>query len=325
METLDAMDGQLTASSDAATVGASNLNRVHPVTGPLYINGAEPGDLLAVTIEDIETKPFGFTAQIPGFGFLRDVFTEPFYVGWTIHDHLAESTAIPGVRIPEESFMGIVGVAPSAELLATITAREADLLGRGGVVHPPEPADAVPDDAKISAQGLRTTPPRETGGNLDVKQLGRGTTVFLPVFVEGALFSSGDMHFAQGDGEVCGTAIEVAGAVRVSFALRKGGATGRRSTGVWFQGDQPARATAAAFYGTTGGCVDTDGRNHSENASLAARNALLSMIEYLVDERDYTAQQAYTICSVAVSLRFSQVVDVPNYTATALLPLDIFV
>jgi formamidase len=325
VETLDAMDGQLTASSDASTVAASNLNRVHPLTGPIYVNGAEPGDLLAVTIEEIETKPFGFTAQIPGFGFLRDLFTDPFYVGWTIHDRLAESAALPGVRVPEESFMGVLGVAPSAALLAAITERETELLQRGGAVFPPEPSGAIPSYPAVAAQGLRTTPPREIGGNLDVKQLGVGTTVFLPVFVEGALFSCGDMHFAQGDGEVCGTAIEVAGAVRLSFGLRKDGATGRRATGAWFQSEQPARPATRAFYGTTGGCVDSDGRNHSENASLAARNALLSMIEYLVDERGYSGQQAYTICSVAVSLSFSQVVDVPNYTAAALLPLDIFV
>jgi formamidase len=325
IETLDAMDGQLTPGSDAGTVASSNLNRVHPLSGPVHVDGAAPGDLLVVTITAIETQSFGFTAQIPGFGFLRDVFPDPFYVAWTIHDHVAESPTLPGVRIPEAAFMGIVGVAPSAELLAGITMRERELFDRGGAVHLPDPRDAIPDDPSVAAAGLRTTPPREIGGNLDVRHLGAGCTLFLPVFVDGARFSCGDMHFAQGDGEVCGTAIEVAGQVHLTVDLRKGAATGRRAKGVWFQTEEPARPAPRAVFATTGGCVDDEGRNHSENASLAARNALLSMIEHIVEDRGYTAQQAYAICSVAVNLQLSQAVDVPNYTATALLPLEIFV
>jgi formamidase len=328
LETLDAMDGQLIASSDEDDVATSNLNRVHPLTGPVYVKGAEPGDLLVINIEDLETGGFGFTAQIPGFGFLRDVFADPYYVSWKIADHLAESSTLPGVRIPERAFLGVMGVAPSASLLASIAAREKDLADRGGAVHPPEPQDAVPDDARIAAEALRTTPPRETGGNLDVRQLGIGTTLVMPVFVDGALFSCGDLHFAQGDGECCGTAIEVYGSVRLSFGLRKGEAHRRRSPSVWFTTpgrDAGASRHALGSLGTTGICVDSTGRNESENATLAARNALLAMIERLVSERGYTEQQAYAICSVAADLRYSQVVDVPNFTASAILPLDIFV
>jgi formamidase len=328
LETLDAMDGQLIATSDEDDVATSNLNRVHPLTGPVYVKGAEPGDLLVINIEDLETSGFGFTAQIPGFGFLRDVFADPYYVSWKIADHLAESSTLPGVRIPEQAFLGVMGVAPSASLLASIAAREKDLADRGGAVHPPEPQDAVPDDARIAAEALRTTPPRETGGNLDVRQLGIGTTLVMPVFVDGALFSCGDLHFAQGDGECCGTAIEVYGSVRLSFGLRKGEAHRRRSASVWFTTparDADAPRHALGCLGTTGVCVDSTGRNESENATLAARNALLAMIERLVSERGYTEQQAYAICSVAADLRYSQVVDVPNFTASAILPLDIFV
>jgi formamidase len=328
LETLDAMDGQLTATSDASHVATSNLNRVHPLTGPVYVNGAEPGDLLVVNIEDLETGDFGFTAQIPGFGFLRDLFDKPYYVSWKIADHYAESEAIPGVRIPEQAFLGVMGVAPSAALLTSIAARERELLERGGAVHPPEPNDAVPDDPRISAEALRTTPPRETGGNLDVKQLGIGTTFVVPVFAKGALFSCGDLHFAQGDGESCGTAIEVYGSVKLSFGLRKGGAQQHRSDSIWFtrqERNASGPRHALEYIGTTGICVDRTGRNESENATLAARNALLALIERLVVERGYTEQQAYAICSVAADLHYSQVVDVPNFTASAILPLDIFV
>jgi formamidase len=221
--------------------------------------------------------------------------------------------------------MGIIGVAPSAQLLQDITARERELSQRGGAVHLPDATGAIPRDPSIGGSALRTTPPREIGGNLDVRHLGVGCTAFFPVFVDGARLSCGDMHFAQGDGEVCGTAIEVAGEVRLSVDVRKGAARGRRAKGVWFQAVEPERAAPRMVFATTGGCVDDDGRNQSENASLAARNALLSMIEHLVEDRGYTAQQAYAICSVAVNLELSQAVDVPNYTATAVLPLEIFV
>jgi formamidase len=325
IETLDAMDGQLSAHSDAGTVAAANLNRVHPLTGPVHVEGAEAGDLLVVSIRAIETQPFGFTAQIPGFGFLRDVFPDPFYAPWVIHDKVAESPAIPGVRIPEAAFLGVVGVAPSPSLLKAIAAREHELLLRGGAVHPPEPSDAIPHDPAVADAGLRTTPPREIGGNMDVRHLGAGCTIFLPVFVDGARFSCGDMHFAQGDGEVCGTAIEVAGEVHLTFELRKNAAAGRKAMGLSFERERPPDSRPRRVFATTGGCVDDDGRNESENASLAARNALLSMIEHLVEDHGYTAQQAYAICSVAVNLQISQAVDVPNFTATAVLPLGIFV
>lgn len=149
--------------------------------------------------------------------------------------------------------------------------------------------------------------------------------MLIPVFTEGALFSCGDAHFAQGDGEVCGTAIEMAATIHPSFVLHKGEAARRRMRGVCYTREAAAdRAPADGYIATTGICVDETGRNESEDANLAARNALLSMIDYLVDDRGYTRQQAYAICSVAVNLRLSQLVDVPNFVASATLPLSIF-
>jgi formamidase len=281
--------------------------------------------MLAVRIDAIEPASFAWTAQIPGSGFLRDVFTQPFLVRWTLSGGYATSGDLPGVRIAERSFPGVIGVAPSAAMLAAITEREADLAARGGAVNPPQPREAVPAGPKLAAEGLRTIPPRENGGNLDVKQLTRGTTVLIPVFTEGALFSCGDVHFAQGDGEVCGTAIEMAATVHLSFALHKGEAARRRMRGVCYTRDAAAeRPPAGGYIATTGICVDETGRNESEDANLAARNALLAMIGHLVDDRGYTRQQAYAICSVAVNLRLSQLVDVPNFVASATLPLSIF-
>jgi formamidase len=225
--------------------------------------------------------------------------------------------------------MGSMGVAPSAELRERYTAREAELLGRGGVVMPPHAGSAVPADPRIAAEGLRTIPPREVGGNLDVKQLTAGTTVLIPVATAGALFSAGDAHFAQGDGEVCGTAIEVAGTFTAELHLRKGEATRRAVRSPQFFRDDyvtdPVWQAPKRFYATTGLPLGPDGANESEDASLAAAHALHQMIDHLVVEWGYTRQQAYTICSVAVDLKVSEVVDVPNFVVTAVLPLDVFV
>jgi formamidase len=325
LQTLDAMDRQLTMSSTAADVAASSLTRVHPMTGPVHVAGAEPGDVLAVRLDDIEPGRFGWTAQIPGSGFLRTEFTEPHLIRWEIAGGFAESPDLPGIRISDHPFPGVIGVAPSPELLRSTAAREADLLARGGAVNPPDPVDAVPSEPSIAATALRTIPPRETGGNLDIRQLGRGTTVLLPVATEGALLSVGDLHFAQGDGEVCGTAIEMQGTVHLTVGLRKGAAAdGGLARGIAYSresGDEPDRG---GYFATTGICVRGDGRNESEDATLAAQNAIRAMIDHLVRERGYTAQQAYAICSVAVDLRLSQVVDVPNFVASAFLPLGIF-
>jgi formamidase len=329
LQTRDALDGQVTPASTAEEVGRVNLNVVHPLTGPVYIDGAEPGDVLLVRIIDIEAASFGFTVQIPGFGFLRDEFPEPFIVRWNIADGYAVSPDLPGVRIHGAPFPGTIGLAPSREALARIAAREQALIGRGGFALPPSADDAVPADPAIATEALRTVPPRETAGNLDIKQLSKGVRLAIPVSERGGLFSIGDAHFAQGDGECCGTAIEMAATFHLEFEVHKGLAAQRNIRDVQFARDDyyvpPELAAPRRFYATTGLSVGRDGQNASEDATLAARNALLNMIDYLGYERGFSRQQAYALCSVAVDLKLSELVDVPNFVVSAFLPLDIFV
>lgn len=329
LETRDAFDGFVTPATTAEDLRNANLGVVHPLTGPVYVKGAEPGDVLEVTLAEVDPQPFGFTVQVPGFGFLRDVFTEPSIVRWTIAGDFATSDDLPGVRIPGAPFMGVIGLAPSHALLEEINRREADLAERGGAVLLPDAADAVPSDAGIAASAMRTIAPHETGGNLDVKQLTAGTTIRFPVFAPGGLFSVGDAHFAQGDGESCGTAVEMAATCYCSFTLRKGLADAQNIRDVqFFREDyftRPEMAVPKRFFATTGQSYTRDGVAHAEDATLAARNALLNMIDHLVGERGFTPQQAYAICSVAVDLKVSELVDVPNFVVSAFLPLDIFV
>jgi formamidase len=184
----------------------------------------------------------------------------------------------------------------------------------------------VPSDTRIAAQALRTIPPREQAGNVDIKQLTAGTRLFIPVGTPGALFSAGDAHFAQGDCETCGTAIEMSATLRVRFDVHSGAARDRGiSTPQFARTDYwvaPEYATPRRFYATTGMPVDSGGEVRAEDATLAARNALLAMIDHL-GERGFSRQQAYAICSVAVDLKVSQLVDVPSFLVSAFLPEDV--
>ena len=328
LETRDAFDGQMGPDATLDVVGAPNLDVVHPLTGPVYVEGAGPGDLLEVEVLDVEPDSYGYTVQVPGFGFLRDLFPDPFKVSWEIAGGWASSLDLPGVRIPGSPFMGTIGLSPGHDLLARTTAREQALLDRGGFVLPPSAASAVPSDPRIAAEGLRTIPPREQAGNVDIKQLGRGTRLLIPVDTPGGLFSAGDAHFAQGDCETCGTAIEMRATLRVRFALGKGEAAERGIRELRFTRSDyylpPEYAAPRRFYATTGISVTRDGENRAEDVTLAARNALLNMIDHL-GERGWTRQQAYALCSVAVDLKVSQLVDVPNMLVSAFLPEDIFV
>ena len=327
LQTRNALDGELTPESRADDARNVNLNLVHPLTGPVYVRGAEPGDLLEVNILNIEPARWGFTCIIPGFGFLRDLFLEPFVVHWNIGDRYAESPTLPGVRVPGAPFMGTIGVAPSRRLRQEMLLREEELRRRGGAVTIPDPSGAVPASEPVASEGLRTVPPRENGGNVDIKQLTAGTRLFLPVFTEGALFSAGDAHYAQGDSECCGTAIEMDCTFHASFKVRKGEADSRNIRFPIFDRDDyfinPEMAVPRRFLAATGMCI-ADGVNESENATLAARQAILNMIQLLM-ERGWSREQAYCICSVAVDLKLSQIVDVPNFLVSAFLPLDIFV
>ena len=328
LETRDAFDGQMAPDATLDVVGAPNLDVVHPLTGPVYVEGAEPGDLLEVEIVDVEPDSYGYTVQVPGFGFLRDVFPDPFKVNWEIADGWATSPDLPGVRIPGSPFMGTIGLTPGPELLAATTAREQSAIDQGGMALPPSPASAVPSDPRIAAEALRTIPPREQAGNVDIKQLGAGATLLIPVDTPGALFSAGDAHFAQGDCETCGTAIEMRSTLRVRFGLRKGEAAEKGIRDLRFTRNDyylpPEYAAPRRFYATTGISVTRDGENRAEDATLSARNALLNMIDHL-GERGWSRQQAYALCSVAVDLKVSQLVDVPNLLVSAFLPEDIFV
>jgi formamidase len=327
LETRDATDGYLTPRSTEADFPSLQVGAIHPLTGPVLVKGARPGDLLEIEFVDIVPQPWAFTAIMPGLGFLRDVMTTPFLVHWSIADGWATSRQLPRVRIPGAPFMGVSGVAPSRQQVDAWTRREADLAARGGMIFPPDAAGAVPASGPAATQGLRTLPPRETGGNFDVKQLSKGAKLLLPVAVEGALFSTGDGHFAQGDGEVCVTAVEMGAACVVRFRVHRGEAARHDIRWPRFQRTDyfidPRFAAPQRFTATMGMPVDDQGVNHGENLNLACRNAVLTMMA-LLQERGYTKEQAYVLCSVAVDLRISNVVDVPNYVVSALLPEEIF-
>jgi formamidase len=309
LETDEGLGGQFTRESTHADVGRANLGLGHPLTGPVYVKGADPGQVLEVELLAYESDDFGSTAVIPGFGFLADLFPDPYLVKWEIADGVARSHELPGVVVPEELFAGVIGVAPSRERLEAFRRREEELRARGQLVADPMPESAVPPEA---ADGLRTIPPRETGGNMDVRQLVAGSRLWLPVDVPGALVSVGDLHFAQGDGEVCGTAIEVAGAVTVRFTLHDGPAP---ATPRYETPPRPGRPS----YATTGIPVDA-----GMDLNAAARAALLGMIEHLEQRYGFEQPAAYALCSVGVDLRISEVVDVPYPVVSALLRLDVF-
>jgi formamidase len=326
LETRDALDGQIRPGMADADLAGVNPGGVHPLTGPVFVKGAEPGDMLEIEFTDIIAQPVAFSCIVPGLGFLRDVMTEPFLVHWQLRDGWATSAQIPGVRIPGAPFMGVSAVAPSAAKLAEWTAREQRVIDRGGMALPPDPAGAVPT-GPCGLAGLRTLPPRENGGNFDAKQLTKGAKLFLPVFKEGALFSTGDGHFAQGDGEVCVTAVEMGATAVVRFKLHKGLATRRKFSSPVFSREtyftDPRFAAPERFLGVMGMPINAAGEIEAENLTLACRNAVLNMME-LLQERGFSRPQAYVICSVAVDLRISNVVDVPNYVVSALLPEAIF-
>lgn len=343
--TRDALDHQFTRSSTAADVAAANLNRVHPLTGPLFVNGAEAGDVLAVTIGDIVPDKFGYTIIVPGFGFLRDLFPNPHIVRWDLTSTSATSPDMPGVRVRFNGFTGTIGTAPGPKETDIMFQREDALMKAGGFVLPPEPKDALPKDlcgptGPGKDRCLRTIPPRENGGNMDVKQMVKGTTLLLPCFVKGCLLSIGDVHFAQGDGEVSGTAIEMDATVTVKIAVRKGLAAFIRQP--HFEGGNQLKALEPnKFYATVGFPIKEGGKvtpyhqyldgvrigplmNLSEDVTLSARDALLQMIEWIVREKKLTREQAYVLSSVAVDLRISNLVDVPNFAVTAILDLGVF-
>jgi formamidase len=311
LETRDGLDGQLTRDSTDADCATLDLGLAHPLTGPVFVDGAEPGDVLAVELLGYETPGFGVNAVIPGFGLLADIFVEPFLVRWELDGSHARSHEVPGVAVPACPHAGVVGVAPSAELMEAQRAREERIRASGGPVADPLPEAALPQTA---ASGLRTIPPRETGGNLDIRRLVAGATLLLPVQVPGALLSVGDIHFAQGDGEVCGTGIEIEAAVRLRCEI-----LAAQPWAPQFPAYRTPGASRGPAFATTGIPVDD-----AMDLTVAARNALLAMIDWLEAEHGLPRPAAYCLCSACVDLHLSQVVDVPYPLVSALIPLEVF-
>jgi formamidase len=261
---------------------------------------------------------------IPGFGLLGDLFAEPFLVRWRIEDGVARSAELPGVAIRGRPFLGCVAVAPSHELLREAARREVELAQRGGNVLGPEPRSAVPSLEPYASQALRTIPPRENGGNLDVRQLSENSRALLSVHVDGAQLSVGDVHFAQGEGEVCGTAIEVAATVTLSVSLRPSETLRWRPRFPAIEYEEPATLRPRTCIQTVGIPLDDDGRNGDLDLTLAARRALLEMLDWLQWERGLSREQAYVLASVAADLRIAEAVNVPNAVVTCRLALDVF-
>ena len=345
VHTRDALDSNLNINSQPKDVTAIDTNLIHPMTGPVYIEGAKRGDVLAITLIEIIPDDYGYTTLIPGFGFLPDLFPEPYIANWKLNSFEAVSDQLPGVRIPMNSFMGSVGVLPGKAEVAKWLARESQLGAAGGVALPPEPTGASPasvcgPNGSHKTEYLRTVPPRENGGNMDVKQMVKGTTLLLPCFIDGCGFFIGDVHYAQGDGEVAGTAIETGAVVTVTTEIRKGMASLIKQP-MFEGGSQIKSLQPDRFHAVVGYPLKNAGEippqwayldsekikpltNLSNDLTLAARNSLIAMIDWLVATKGLTRPQALVVASVACDLHISNVVDVPNYAVTTICPMEIF-
>ncbi len=343
--TRDALDAEFRLDSTADDLSTFDLGLVHPMTGPVYINGAKRGDALEVELIDIAPDEYGYTVIIPGFGFLRDVFPEPYIVNWRLTRIGAVSDGMPGITVPYEAFPGSIGVLPGEPEIQKWKAREADLATAGGVVLTPSPGGALPakicgENGKYKDDCLRTIPPRENGGNMDVQQQQIGTKIIFPCFIDGCGLFAGDIHYAQGDGEVSGTAIEMGSVLTVRVKILPGKGTDMDMP-VTVGNDQIIDMEPTRYYQTLGIPLKANGEippshtyldsekllnlaNVSEDLTISARHALLQMIDYLVKEHGLTREQAYILCSVAVDLRVGQVVDVPNFIVSAVLNMDVF-
>jgi formamidase len=300
MQTRDALDGQIRASMTVADLPSLQLGRVHPLTGPIHVEGAMPGDLLAVHIEKIVADDHAFTATFPGRGFMPDLFPGPILVHWDLQDGFASSPQIPGVRIAGAPFMGTIGVAPSLERLRRVNAREKAVKDKGLLAMLPMVDGAIPPDPAIAEEAWRTSAAHEVGGNMDIRELVAGTTVYFPVDVPGALFSAGDGHFIQGDGETCGTAMEMSTRFTARFELLPGEARSRGQTNPTYELPAPSTPAngAKGYYATTALSVAADDTVSYLDASLAARNALSMMVDALCHDYGFTREQSYILASV---------------------------
>lgn len=352
VECLDWTDGQVRNDDSANDIRDMALDRCHVLSGPVGIQGAEPGDLLVVDILDLGPVPqaqgelpgqgWGYTgifSKVNGGGFLTDEFPDAYKVIWDFHGQQATSRHIPGVKYTGITHPGLFGTAPSAALLAKWNDRERALVATDPdrvppLALPPNPHEALAgtlrqgtaDFDTVARDGARTIPPRENGGNHDIKNFTRGARVLYPVHVPGAKFSGGDLHFSQGDGEItfCG-AIEMGGFIDFGVDLIKGGMEkyGVTTDPIFMPGNvEPRYSEFISFCGVS---VEREGgRQHYLNATLAFRNACLNAIEYL-KKFGYTGEQAYAIIgSAPIEGRVSAVVDIPNASCSLYIPTAIF-
>ncbi|KAK7417843.1 hypothetical protein QQX98_004318 [Neonectria punicea] len=346
IECLDWTGGQIQNNDSADDVLTIDLSRIHYLSGPFEIKGAEPGDVLCVEIHDVqpfEDHPWGFTGifhKDNGGGFLDEIYPHAAKAIWDFEGIHCTSRHIPGVKFAGLIHPGILGCAPSAEILAEWNRREAELISTTTltrtVANPPleknvhaGAADAAAT-SKVAKEGARTIPGRpEHGGNCDIKNLSRGSKVYLPVHVPGAKFSVGDLHFSQGDGEIsfCG-AIEMAGIITVNCKVIKGGQkqmgmTNGRSP-IYIPGPvQPQFGPGRMLY-FEGFSVDENGKQHYLDTTIAYRQSCLRVIEYL-RRYGYDDYQIYLLLSAApVEGHIAGIVDIPNACTTIGLPMDIF-
>ncbi|WP_137130077.1 formamidase [Rhizobium sp. FY34] len=342
IETYDWTGGQIKNDDDAADVRDVDLSQVHFLSGPIGVKGAQPGDLLVVDILDIgafDNSLWGFNgffSKKNGGGFLTEHFPEAQKSIWDFHGMFTSSRHVPGVKYAGLIHPGLIGCLPDHKMLEMWNSREKALFdtdpGRvpalaalpdGG---PTAHMGALKGEARdtAAASGARTVPPREHGGNCDIKDLSRGSKIYFPVYVDGAGLSMGDLHFSQGDGEItfCG-AIEMAGWLHIKVTLIKDGMAKYGIKNPIFR-PSPITPKYDDYLIFEGISVDEGGKQHYLDVHIAYRQACLNAIEYMT-KFGYTRAQAYAILGTApVQGHISGVVDIPNACATLWLPLDIF-
>lgn len=275
-ETLEASANQITPGSGHDVIKTLSFDPIHPLTGPVYVEGAAVGDALVVEVISLKHKGWGWNAVIPGFGLLPDDFPNPYVHHYKMVRNKCYFSE--DIVIPYEPFCGVMGVGPGEK-------------GR-----------------------LNTIPPRQNGGNLDIRHLTPGSKVFFPVLTKGALFSCGDCHSAQGDGEVNGSGIETPMTVTLKFDLIKKA----KLPELRFITPPRKKLTVA----DTGGYYVTTA--HGPDLFQNSQQAIRYMIDYLASEYKLSREAAYCLCGAAVDLKISEIVDAPNWIVSAYLPLGIF-
>jgi formamidase len=341
IECVDWTGGQIHNDDCADDVRGVDLTKVHFLSGPVGIEGAEPGDLLVVDILDIGAFDDslwgfnGFFSKKNGGGFLTDHFPEAQKSIWDINGMFTKSRHVPGVEFAGLIHPGLIGTLPSKSMLAEWNKREKELFDTDPDRVPPLATLPYADTAHMgrmqgeaaktaAAEGARTVPPREHGGNCDIKDLSRGSKIYFPVYVKNAGLSMGDLHFSQGDGEItfCG-AIEMAGWLHLRVSLIK---DGMKKYGILNPIFKPSPITPKyddylIFEGIS---VDEKGKQYYLDVHIAYRQACLNAIEYMT-KFGFSRAQAHAILGVApVQGHISGVVDIPNACATLWLPTDIF-